>query len=101
MKKFKIPTGWRMQTGLNPGYFISAKRWAKERGRQVAEARKTGNVDAAIKALEEGKSYKNAIKETLKGLGTEHPYFVYDAEGKCRYILEREATKKWLAYTAE
>jgi len=104
MKKLtrkNVPTGWSIRTGLNPDYFISVKRWAKERGRQVAEARKTGNVDAAIKALEEGKRYKNSIKESLKGVGTEHPYFVYDSEGKCRYILECRVTKKWQAYTAE
>ncbi|OCZ50857.1 hypothetical protein [Dehalobacter sp. TeCB1] len=102
MKNIKnLPTGWRIQTGLNSDYFLSVKLWAKERGRQVAEARKDGNVDAAIKALEEGKCYKNGIKETLKGLGIEYPYFVYDNEGKCRYIIESEVNKQWKVYTAE
>ena len=98
MKRFnrkEMPTGWRVQTGLNPDYFIDIKKWMKERGRQVAEARRTGNVDAAIKALNEGKSYKAAIKSTLE---KNHSYFVYDPNGECKYIFERKATQKWVAF---
>lgn len=104
MEKLNIknmPVGWRIQTGLNPYYFLYVKRLAKERGKQVAEARKSGNVDAAIKALEEGESYKNSIKKTLDGVGTEYPYLVYDPDGKCRYVLKQGVTKKWTAYTVE
>jgi hypothetical protein len=93
-----MPAGWRIQTGLNPDFFISVKQWMKERGNQVAEARKTGNVDAAIKALTEGKQYKAVIKSTL---AEDRPYFVYAPDGKCRYILECETKKKWQAYSAE
>lgn len=101
MKKLnrkEMPLGWTIRTGLNPDFVLSVKRWAKESGKRVAEARKTGNVDAAIKALTEGKQYKTALKTALI---EDRPYFVYDPEGKCRYILEYETTKKWQAYNAE
>lgn len=93
-----MPTGWRIQTGLNPDFVISVKRWAKESGRKVAEARKAGNVDAAIQALLDGKQFKATLKRALV---EDRPYFVYDPNGKCRYILEYETTKKWQAYNAE
>ena len=93
-----MPAGWKIQTGLNPEFVIKVKQWAKERGKQVSEARKTGNVDAAITALTEGRSYKEALKRELR---EEHTRFVYDPEGNCRYILELDITKRWKAYNAE
>lgn len=98
LNRKEMPLGWAIRTGLNPDFVISVKRWAKERGKQVAEARKTGNVDAAIMALTEGKAYKAALKSALS---EDRPYFVCDPEGNCRYILEYETTKRWQAYNAE
>ena len=40
MKKLnrkEMPAGWRIQTGLNPDFFASIKRWMRERGDQVAQ----------------------------------------------------------------
>lgn len=93
-----MPTGWIISTGLNPDFVISVKRWAKESGRQVAQAKKDGDVDGAIQALLNGQRFKKALKKQLE---KDQPYFVYDPTGRCRYILERDATKKWQAYNAE
>lgn len=98
MKKMKIPLGWSVRTGLNPDFVLRMKYWAKERGRLVAEARKTGNVDEAIKALAEGKTYKTALKNAFSA---DRPYFVYDTEGNCIYIFEYSTTKKWQLFSAE
>lgn len=98
LNRLNVPTGWRIQTGLNPEFVVSVKQWAKDCGRRVAEAKKVGNVDGAIKSLIEGQKCKKALKIAL---AEDRPYFVYSPDGKCRYILEYEVIKKCQIYNAE